>query len=73
MIQWSKHGAIHVGTTDFGVQFEVMRRQGNRYYSLSTRRASSGDREWCHGYQSVRAAKVAATITAAGMRKEAQS
>jgi len=62
MITWKKYGAIHVGTTDIGVQFEVTRRSGNRYYSLSQRHVSGGDREWCHGYQSVRAAKVAATV-----------
>ena len=73
MITWNKHGAIHVGTTDIGVQFEVTRRPGDRYYSLSQRQASGGNREWCHGYQSVRSAKVAATVTAAGLRKAVQS
>lgn len=71
MIIWKRHGAVHVGTTDCGLRFEVRRRPGARCYSLSTRTAGGSEREWSDGYQSVRAAQVAALVTAASVAREA--
>jgi hypothetical protein len=72
MILWRRYGAVHVGTTDCGLRFEVRRRRGDRCYSLSTRTAAGGEREWCTGYQSVSAAQVAALVTAASIVREAR-
>lgn len=40
----------------------LWKRYGDRCYSLSTRTAAGGEREWCTGYQSVRAAQVASIV-----------
>jgi hypothetical protein len=69
MILWKRYGTVHIGTTDCGLRFEVRRYAGERCYSLSMRTAGGGEAERSTGYQSVRAAQVAALVTTAGRRK----
>ena len=73
MILWKQYGVVHIGMTDCGLRFEVWRLAGDRCYSLSMRTAGGGEAGWSTGYQSVRAAQVAALVTAAGLRKAVRS
>ena len=73
MIQWNKHGTIHVGTTECGLRFIVKRWHDARCYQMSVQTSKGKQVERTIGHASVRAAKVAALVTAAGLRKAVQS
>lgn len=73
MIQWSKYGTIHVGTTDCGLRFVVKRWHDARCYEMSVQNSEGKQIERTIGHASVRAAKVAAMVTEAGLRKAVQS
>lgn len=69
MIQWSRQGREHIGTTDCGLRFVVQRWHDARCYSMSVQTSEGREFERTVGYDSIRAAKTAAAITAAGMRE----
>lgn len=73
MIHWQRYGLLHVGTADCGLRFEVRRRPGERCYSLTTCDERGRAIEHAVGYASTTAAKAAAMVTAAGMKKGVQS